>query len=313
MSATPTTVSGHFMLEPSSVNNAALDNGTTGTISATTTGTVANTTAAVNELLLVGVAISSGTVQVTGITDTRLLTWHKLAATTGAAVRAEIWWAWEPTNQSHTMTVTLSASGTAVLVAGSFSGVQSGSASMPFDPTALTAFFQTSTAATTTGNIANPADMLIGFCASLSNPSFTAGAGYTSVATAASGATVSGGMEYQTLTPTAASTGGGQTFNYTLGSSHANVMIGVALMSSGNNVQVISATAAQEFILKNVFTNGKLAVCKWDGVTPEYVTTTTMPLTNMTLQVTATTFNVVLINVGAASPIEVGYDGIRSV
>ena len=320
MSATPSTVSGHYILEPSSANNAALDNGTNGTISASTTGTVANTTAAVNELLLVGVAIASGSVTVSGIADTRTLTWHKLSAITGAgAIRGEIWWAWEPTAQTHTITVTLSSSGTAELICGSFSGVQSGvalgtaGASLPFDPAVITASYLSGTAQTTAGTNANPADMLIGFCGSLSNPSFTVGASYTTVSSAANGTTVSAGMEYLNVTTSAS-----QTFNYTLGSGHPAVMMGVALMSSGNNVQLISAPTSQEFILKNIYASGAVAIVKWDGNIPALVGIA-QSLANLSYQVTNLAGSapdlatVVLINVSASIPVEVGYDGIRSI
>ena len=319
MSATPNTISGHFLLEPSTPNVAALDNGTNGTITSSTTGTVANTTAAVNELLLVGVAIASGTVTVSGIADTRTLVWHKLSAITGSAVRGEIWWAWEPTAQTHTITVTLSSSGTAELICGSFSGVQSGvalgtaGASMPFDPTALTAAFGTATGAVSTSGVnTNPASMLIGFVGVLSNPSLTVGASYTTVSSAANSTTVSAGMEYQNVTASAS-----QVFNYTLGSSHAYVIMGVALMSSGNYVQVVAAPSSQEFILKNIYMNGQVAVCKWDGAMPVYLGNFSSPETNLTVQVTAAGAAspdvVVLINLGSAIPIQVGYDGIRSI
>ena len=182
---------------------------------------------------------------------------------------------------------------------------------MPFDPTAINGAYGTGTAASSTGTNIIPAVMLIGFVACLSNPSLTVGASYTTVSSAAQSTNVSGGMEYQKVTTSAL-----QTFNYTLGSSNIYVMMGAALIPAGNQVALVSATASQEFILKNVYTNGSVAVCKWDGTTPVYIGNFTVTGTNLTTQVTAagaSPANVVVLINTSIQPIEVGYDGIRSV
>ena len=113
-------------------------------------------------------------------------------------------------------------------------------------------------------------------------------------------------------------TSASQTFNYTLGSGHPAVMMGVALMSSGNNVQLISAPTSQEFILKNIYASGAVAIVKWDGNIPALVGIA-QSLANLSYQVTNLAGSapdlatVVLINVSASIPVEVGYDGIRSI
>ena len=319
MSGTPTTVSGSAVLEPSSVNNSAVPVVATGTISAATSGTISLTTGVVNTILLVGVSIVTSGVTVSSITDTRSLKWQKVAGCTIAAgtIRGEMWWASEPLAQTHTITVNLSASGTAAMVAGSFSGVNYAT---PFDP--LTPFSATGSSVTPSVAVGtvNPADMLLGFVACAGAPTFTVGStpiAFTTV-TSVTNTTVSAAMEYAKLTAASQS----NTTYYTLGTTEVWVIIGVALMSSGSNTLLVQAPTSQEFILKNIFYGGQCSFSKWDG-------NTNIQLYNPSgaggqvldaYQVTPASGQAgpnpswfLFVNTSATTPIDVGYEGIRSI
>ena len=320
MSSSPTTYAAHKMLEPSSVNNAAKDAGVTGTISATTSGTCAPTTASANEMIIVGIAISSA-VYVSSVADTHSLTWKKLCAyQRSTTLRAELWGAIEPTAQTHTVTVTLSASGSAVMVAGSFSGLNSFASPasavltvFPVDPGSKNSASGSSTSAAVTNTTTNPQDMLITFLAALANPTLSGLSG-TTVSSAALSTTVTGAMQYQALS--AASTSNAQT--YTLGTSEAWIMLSIALMSSGNNTMLIQASSSQEFILKNVFYSGACVVAKTDGYTPITLFTPIQSGSHImdSFQETPSGASIPslieIVNTSLTSAIDVGYDGVRS-
>ena len=97
-------------------------------------------------------------------------------------------------------------------------------------------------------------------------------------------------------------------------------MIGFGLISagaSGANVAVISASSAGigsggEFIVKNVYTSGSVIVATWDGAILTLLGTVTSSPLALSTQV-SNTINLVLINGNASLPIDVGYDGIRTV
>jgi hypothetical protein len=328
MSVSPTTVSGSAALEPSSVNNITLDTGQTGTIASTTSGTVAITTSSANEIIILGVAIGGSQV-VSSVADTRSLTWYKMQACSNSTnVRGELWWALEPTAQSHTITVTLGASGNAVLVAGAFKNYNS---NLPLDPAAIVTAYGNTTGPAATSYTVNPCDTLVGFVACLSNPTLTLGSGFTTVASTAQSTNVSGGMEYKTLTAASVTNPVG----YTLSTSGQWVQMGFAIISTGaagtaspstsgtvvGNTFLIQANIAtsNEFVLKQLYFGGPCAIVKWDGSNPILVQNVIQAGNYLfdTFQVTLPTNTnapswFVLVNTSTATSIDVGYEGKRS-
>jgi len=315
------TVGSKFNLDPSDFNNGALDATGTGTIAGATSGTVAITTAVANTVIFVFVGISSNT-KVSTVTDTRSLTYYKLAGLSNStSVRGEVWWAYEPTAQSHTITVTLAASGNAGMIAGNLSGLAStvipngavASGGNSLDPQTLAGSTGTGTAVSLTSTNMNPADIFIGFVACTGNTSRTVGSGYTTINSTNQSTNVSVGAEYQTFTASAL-----QTVNYTLGSSVAYVLIGFALISNGGasggtNIQTVQPAAAVEEVIHNVEGSTSFGVLLTDGVNPIKIDSVAGEKWDMDTQIHLTnTQYMVIVNIHATNPGTYGWDGVQT-
>ncbi len=255
MSVVGAAVVGQQTLSNAGINNTAIDVHTTGTVSNTTSGTLtAFTTTATNEYIILFVAASN---DVTSVSDTANLSWsirghvHNPTALAGSTpMHSQEWVAFTAgivTND--VITVSFSANTNAAMVAAAIKGVF---IPISFDPYTISTNWLSSTAAPTTNTAtANPTDIVLGMFgwSGGSGASFTAGAGYTSIASVDLSTTIGAGMEYQLVSVTESSL----VVNATLGTAENVTITTDALMSEEENIYVLLMPTNQEGTIHNIF------------------------------------------------------------
>ncbi|MDG6988686.1 MAG: hypothetical protein JRN21_05095 [Nitrososphaerota archaeon] len=201
------------------------------------------TTTGTSDVIYVIVGILNSKSQtVLSVTDSSALTYTlRGSQNLGTSVRIETWYAVTSSAlSSDTITVGLNSPADAVVIAMGISGADT---AFPFDPNLASPSTTsgTGTSASTTVTTAFPNDFLVGVVVSQNSPTFTAGTGFTTVATVSPvTGTVKAGAEYQAVTSLQSSA----TVSVTLGSSENWVIVADAISAGTSPPSADTSLAA---------------------------------------------------------------------
>lgn len=258
MSVVGAAVVGQTTLSNAGINNTGIDGHATGTVANTTSGTLTLTTTKIDDYLILFVTASN---DVVNVSDTANLTWsirghnHNPTALSGSLpMHCQEWTAYSVgTLSGDIITVSFSANTNAAMVVAAVSGAFN---PIPFDPYAISTNIVNSTT-TPSSNIvtANPTGILLGMFgwSGGSGASFTAGSGYTAIASVTQSTNIGVAIEYQLVSVAEVAF----PVTATLGASENTTIITDALMSNEENIYVLLMPTNNEATLHHIyFDNG---------------------------------------------------------